>query len=249
MKEKMLVLAKTKAEPSVKYGATVCVAGMLENGDLRRIYPLPHLDYLNNKFGKRDWIEYKIKEDDYEDNRKESKKIHPGSIKILDKEPYDTFYPILRRNLTTIEDLRDNYKKDKTSLGIVKVKDLNSFKCEIEPLRKYSPDLCIDPLDVKGKYSWNCNHPECNGHQTIILDSEFISLYSNLKRMGLDPSHIFVKLHEKFFSWMKNREVYFMMGTHYIHRKSWMIISIFYPKYLGETLDTFSSHPTILRVA
>ncbi|MDE1768833.1 MAG: hypothetical protein KGH67_04430 [Candidatus Micrarchaeota archaeon] len=41
MKEKLLVLAKAAPEISSKYEHLVCVAGITESGEWRRIYPIP----------------------------------------------------------------------------------------------------------------------------------------------------------------------------------------------------------------
>lgn len=242
MKEEMLVLAKAKTEVSTKYGCSICVAGITKEGEFRRIYPVPHSSFLSNPFSKRDWIEYEIRDADNTDGRKESRKIYHESIQKIRKESSETIYSLLKKHSKPLEDLRSKYREDKTSLGIVKVKELLDFNISTKRNDKYKSDMPIEPIDIKGHYHWKCTNPECREHHTTILDSEFMGLYLSLKQANLDSTQVHLKLYDKFFDWMKTREVFFLLGNHYIHRQSWMIISIFYPEYKGECLDSFFGH-------
>lgn len=58
---KVLITVKTYPAISVKYGETVCTAGITEEGKWIRIYPLPFrkIDY-NNRFKKYEWIELEL---------------------------------------------------------------------------------------------------------------------------------------------------------------------------------------------
>jgi hypothetical protein len=40
-RENILILCKTYPSPSAKYSETSCVAGMTEDGQLLRLYPIP----------------------------------------------------------------------------------------------------------------------------------------------------------------------------------------------------------------
>ena len=240
MEEEMVVLAKTKFTPSTKYGESMCIAGITDSGNFRRIYPIPYKDFMKTKFQKRDWIQYETREDDNSDTRKESVKIKPESIKIIKKEDFESFNRLVFENSGgTLEYLRRRYGVDKTSLGIVKVKELIDLKIKRGFVKKYKKGMHINPIDIEVKYRWKCYNPHCKGHVTLLLDSEFIGLYLNLRKKGLSESEIDEKLRDKFFDWMKTRSIYFMMGSHYIHRTHFMIISVFYPEYQGELLDNY----------
>lgn len=43
-----------------------------------------------------------------------------------------------------------------------------------------------------------------------------------------DKQIIKQQINHKFFEWMKNRDVYFFLGTHFKF-KTWLITGIFYP--------------------
>ncbi len=65
MKKKVLITVKAYPAISTKYGETVCTAGITEDGDWIRIYPIPFrkLDY-KNRFKKYDWIELDLVRND-----------------------------------------------------------------------------------------------------------------------------------------------------------------------------------------
>jgi len=61
-KEKLLVLAKAYPIISKKYETLLCIAGITEEKEWRRIYPVPMEDYIKvGKFQKRRWIELEVR--------------------------------------------------------------------------------------------------------------------------------------------------------------------------------------------
>ncbi|MBE0436951.1 MAG: hypothetical protein IBX56_14235, partial [Methylomicrobium sp.] len=55
-REKILILAKTYPSPSAKHIETSCVAGINEQGQMRRLYPIPfRLIDDSRKFKKWQW--------------------------------------------------------------------------------------------------------------------------------------------------------------------------------------------------
>jgi hypothetical protein len=83
-------------------------------------------------------------------------------------------------------------------------------------------------MPVELRYNFKCkNDPMCKGHQIILLDWELNELARNVMRSDKDPISIERKIRNKFFDFMKERELHFVMGTHF-RFKTWMIIGIFY---------------------
>lgn len=60
IKEKCLVLAKASPTVSKGYNHLVCVAGITEKEDWRRIYPIPWELFIGGFFKKKAWIEYEL---------------------------------------------------------------------------------------------------------------------------------------------------------------------------------------------
>jgi hypothetical protein len=82
--KKILILVKTYPLPSTKSGETVCTAGITEDGEWIRIYPIPFRMHEGADFKKYDWIEILVEKRPAEkDSRKESYYCDYRSIKIV----------------------------------------------------------------------------------------------------------------------------------------------------------------------
>lgn len=84
--KRILILCKTYPSPSAKYAETSCVAGMTEEGELIRLYPVPfRLISDDQQFRKWQWIEARV-EHSTNDRRGESHKIYVDTI-LCDSQP------------------------------------------------------------------------------------------------------------------------------------------------------------------
>jgi len=86
--EKKFVIIITKAypEPSSKYGDVACTAGITDEGEWIRLYPIDMRHFIGKqKISKFDKIEVEVKKDNDKLSRKESHKVRPDSIRIIDK--------------------------------------------------------------------------------------------------------------------------------------------------------------------
>ena len=78
--ERILILAKTYPSPSAQHVETSCVAGINEQGVMRRLYPVPfRLIEEGQKFKKWQWIEVRIEKAN-KDHRPESHKLYVDTI-------------------------------------------------------------------------------------------------------------------------------------------------------------------------
>lgn len=79
-RERILILAKTYPSPSTKYSETSCVAGITEQGLMRRLFPVPfRLIERGKQFKKWQWIETLV-EKAPADHRRESHKVYIDTI-------------------------------------------------------------------------------------------------------------------------------------------------------------------------
>ena len=87
--EKILILAKTYPSPSAQHVETSCVAGINEQGVMRRLYPVPfRLIEEGQKFKKWQWIEVRVEKAN-KDHRPESHKLYVDTIDcgdVIDKK-------------------------------------------------------------------------------------------------------------------------------------------------------------------
>ena len=80
--ERILILCKTYPSPSSKYAETSCVAGMTENGDLIRLFPVPfRLIGDEQQFKKWQWINARIAKAPA-DHRPESHKVYVDTVTV-----------------------------------------------------------------------------------------------------------------------------------------------------------------------
>lgn len=78
----------------------------------------------------------------------------------------------------------------------------------------------------------------CKGHKIICEDIEALELLRKATLKYKDTPDTIIEVVEwKLFDWMKKRELYFVMGTHFLYG-TWLIISLIYPKKRLERLLT-----------
>jgi len=192
-KKKILIVVKAYPERSSSYGSTICMVGLTEDNEWIRIYPVIFDEYIKKlKFEKFTWIEAEVKKTKEKLMRKESYKVRMDSIKILDtslvlkgktaKEKnkiWSKRREIINNNLnSSIFDLKENYKKNKSSLGVIKPKliDLH-FRKPIEDIKIEHEKLLQSTLDGKKisvadqieheiSYIFKCLDSICSCNQT-----------------------------------------------------------------------------------
>ncbi len=239
--EKIVVLVRATPEESKKHGYLVCVAGINEKGEFRRVYPF-EFSYGEKliDFKKKDRIEVVLTEPDNDQRRESRKQI---SYKNLHSPVEDEeLRNLLRSKVSSIEKLTE----ENASLGVVKP-ELLDVKIEINSTEIYDKqqyfnlmgDYLVEKrekvkMPVELRYHFRCkNDPTCKGHQIILLDWELNELARNVMRTDIDPASIEEKIRNKFYDFMKERDIYFVMGTHF-RFKTWMIIGIFYLRKEGK---------------
>ena len=238
-KEKLLILAITYPEFSKKKQYyTVCVAGINQNGELRRIYPIPFHLLLRLKyfFKKFQWIEYELKEKG--DTRKESYKIYYNTLKTLRPAISTEVFSQIQDRLTTLEELNELKKDFNISLGFVKprIEDLDIFLSKERIFRKKTldsqktlfneslGDIYVAPL-VKFNFCC-CSSSKCNGHNIICEDIYFWNIFKLFLGKEYRSPMIKQKIQNHMNEEVGNQnDILFMVGTHYLY-KTWMIISI-----------------------
>jgi hypothetical protein len=238
-----LVLCRAIPEESKKYFHTVCVAGVTDKSELRRIYPVPFKPRVFGggiPFRKKEWMEANLSPpDDKWDKRPESRKIDMTSVKVLTKADDNEVRKIVRSHLSVNVGA---IEASGASLGFIKPKfldyELDILSTSVLDEQAMISEEGLSPqnmvkLKQESIYRFVCqdrsgctclNQP----HKISIHDWEVNELYRNVVGRDKDPRVITAKMRAKWFDWMKDeRDTYFMMGTH--HRwKNWLIVSVLY---------------------
>lgn len=243
-----MLTVKAYPTESKKYGSTVCAAGITEDGEWIRLYPIPYDLFFEgeNRFPKYCWIEVECKKDDKDIlRRKESHKVKKGSIRLIDDSL--TVRPIdwkkrnelvLAMQSRSIEELRGKWEEDRTSLGLIRpkvVSDLVFKRKQSESESTVQLDLfeeeasIVTPMDVVIRYAFTCADKTCTGHKIMCEDWELGEAWRKWKRRYGDGNVLEAIIRKEFFDDKVNkRDLYFYMGMYYIH-PAWLIIGLYYP--------------------
>ncbi len=247
MKERLLVLAKAAPEASKKYAELICVAGITDKGQWRRIYPIPWEVFWKTsptRFEKKWWIEYELQNEQPSDHRPESRKIKFETIKPLRKATFEEIEQLLVPRIGTIEEIEQK-GIIKQSLGVVEPKEVFDFLRSDNP--HYEKLVTIGKqLDLFGKPAMKLEPPkfkysykfkdDLDGriHENLCEDWEAVMLYLNCEKMRLDGKYrdekvVDEKVRQKMlYDIFKNGHVYFIVGSHY-RFPTYMIVGVIYP--------------------
>lgn len=146
---RVLITVMTYPHPSKNYQELVCTAGIAESGEWVRLYPI---DYRyrpkEQQFHKYQWVEIGLAPGGQgNDRRRESRRPDLDAIRVLGPALSTKDNWAARRAIIdelphhTVNELRQLYDTDKTSLGVVR------------PARVI--DLTIEPAESEWKPEWN----------------------------------------------------------------------------------------------
>jgi len=235
VKEKILVFVRATPEESTKYGHKVCVAGITEKGEWRRLYPFKFV-YGEKLIGfkKKDIIEVELGEPD-NDKRKESRKVLGYKNLNSPLDDADAIKKILPL-VSSIEKLEG----EKASLGVIKP-ILSGIEVKVNDTKIYDDQACFSmtgdfmekrekvKMPIELRYQFKCaNEIDCKGHKIILIDWELNELVRNLLKKEKDAKIVQQKIKERFYDFMLERDLYFILGTHFKFG-TWMVIGLFYP--------------------
>ncbi len=248
-KEEIAVLVRATPEKSKKDGDghAVGVIGINKHGELLRLYPLG-FRYGERRvdFRKNDLLEFTVTKPEH-DVRWESRKVlsHINLEKPLkEREIKELVLPLVM----SIEKLN----LEGASLGVVKP-EIMDFEIKVNSTEVYDRqqyfNLIGDFLEkgeksaripVEIRFFFRCEGEEaCRGHKIILLDWEFNETVRNIIRDEQEPATVERKIEKHFSDFMKEKELYFIMGTHFTYG-TWMITGLFCPEKNGKLQSSLS---------
>ncbi len=247
IRKRILITVKANPEQSKKHGHVCCTAGITEQGEWIRIYPIRWRTLLGIR--RYSWIEAEVEPASEKLGRKESHKIRESSIRVVDdsltRTPIDwdarnaIILPMLNKSL---EELQDRFDQERVSLGLVKPRVVRAFyKTEDldEMFRKAVEARAVQatvegdarpilkPYDHIFRYRWQCRDLLCREHDMTCEDWELFASFNNWKDKYGDL--LWQKLYEKYYTELyEGRDLHFYVGTHSQY-PVWMIIGLYYP--------------------
>ena len=262
--KKILIATKTYPSISQKYQETVCTAGVVLDDLDRplqwiRIYPIRYrkLDF-EKQYRRWSIITANVEKND-KDSRIESYRIDDSSIRIIREiDTKNNWHErkslVLSLKSKSIEEIKIQDK----SLGIIKPQKIIKYYVE-KTDREWHPkqqavldqtDLFDPPAELeKIPYKFGYQFIDEGGikHKYSISDWEISELYRKCKNQSKMPTidqqekealeKVRIKLEEVF---LRQKDLYFIVGNLKDHRQSFMIIGIFYPPIImNEQLTLF----------
>lgn len=248
---KVLITVMTYPHPSKGYHELVCTAGITEQGEWVRLYPI---DYRyrprNQQFHKYQWVEIGLAPKGAgNDNRKESRRPELKSLKLLgtpistDKKWEERRKIIDPLPVYTVKQLRELYDIDKTSLGIVHPSRILDLKIEpadpewkpewqavLLQMNLFGPQpKPLAKIPFKFSYVFECEDSD-TPHNAMIEDWELGVLYlREVDRLGT-PAKAAESVKHKYFDEMcaPSKDTKFFMGTTFPYN-TWVVLGVFWP--------------------
>ena len=250
-KTEVLITVMTYPHPSREYQELVCTAGITEDNEWVRLYPV---DYRYRppyqQFRKYQRIEVELAErGEGNDHRKESRRPCLDSIRLLG-EPLDTRNNWEARRqiidklpIHTVNQLQILYDQDKTSLGIVRPVDILDLKIEesdsdwkpawqgvLDQFLLFGPQpKPLAKIPFKFSYVFECEDSS-TPHNAMIEDWELGVLYlKEADRLG-DEHKAAESVKHKFFDELcgSDKDTRFFMGTVFPYN-TWIVLGVFWP--------------------
>lgn len=254
MIKKVLITVKTYPNPSKNYNETVCTAGIDEDLNWIRLYPIPFRKKpLEQQYKKYEWIEVDIvKSEAAKDFRPESYRLRDidSDIKVTGKiDSWDVRKHYLLNNVydSISKLLSDSQEPSNKSLAVFKPEQIirsyftktdrewtdaqreNMMQQHLFEANQTSP-LRKLPYEFKYEFTDSEDH-KCN---LQILDWEIGALYWNCLRRYKGEEIACQKVLDK-LNWMaENTDLHLILGTTLEHHQRrflnpFTIIGLFYP--------------------
>ena len=250
--EKILILVKTYPHPSATYGELVCVAGITEQGEWRRLYPIPFRDLpAFRQFNKYSWVNMDVARRT-QDNRPESYQPDVDSVNLADRLDTQDRWRDRRRfvenlKVSTVGELERERDSGGASLGVVmpsEVIDIEVKKVESEWSEQDVAKLNqlklgtsvareLKKIPFEFRYVFRCKD-DVQLRRALITDWELGMRYLNAVK-SRNPSAAAEEVREFYLNLMDDSkyDTRLFMGTTYPWNK-WVVIGLFYPKKLEQ---------------
>ena len=248
--KRILMTVKTYPTPAWKGGEVVCAAGITDEGEWIRLFPIPYR-LLNDpqRFKKYQWIEARVTRA-REDTRLESYRVDIDSIRVVSvvlkrdnhwQARKEIVLPLESRSMCQLQAERD--ANGFPTLGIFQPRQIKSLR--IEPtdanwseselarlnqlsLIVASPRQPLEKIPFMFKYWYTCREDTCRGHKMLCTDWEMSQAYRSFSQRY--EGNWESKFHNRFeLAMIKKNDTHFYVGTIHGYPSHWIIVGLFYP--------------------
>ena len=250
--KRILITVKTYPTPAWKGGEVVCTAGITDDGQWIRLFPIPFRLLDDPKqFMKYHWIEARVKRATH-DPRPESYLVDIDSINVIRpvraddgwRSRWDIVSPLVAQSMCALRAERD--KNQFPTLGMFKPRvidgllitptDADWSNAELErlaQLRLIDNTNQLRPLEkipYTFYYEFSCDDESCaHGHKMSCTDWEMAESYRRwTRKYGVDWKDKFLEKYQT--EMIEKNDTHFYVGTLHGHPNNWIIIGLWYPR-------------------
>ena len=255
---KIFITVMTYPRPSQRYVEVICTAGITEDGQWVRLYPIDYR-YLppGQQFAKYQWIKVALAPHGASnDMRKESRKPDLGSIRIVGprigtENGWQARKEILGKvPVHSLNELKELYDSGRISLGMVRPSQV--LDLEIHPEDEEWDDKSLEifkqiplfgeppkslrKIPFKFVYIFECEDSE-GPHSASLIDWEMGVLWlKEAERLGNDEAAA-LSVRKKFLDEIcgADKDTHFFMGTRHPYN-TWMVLGVFWPPRVRQML-------------
>ena len=234
--ERILVTVRTYPTPSTAYRETVCVGGITEGGEWRRLYPVP-LRRLPQEQQFRTWDAIQVGVRPARDKRPESRSPQLPTLRIVDRlKPWRarcewvqrTCFPSLNALIEAGRSLGPVSVAEVLELTALPSEDRwdNKRKAKLEQMMLFDKALPLEKVPLEFRFKWRDSDDE--EHDSLVISWEMAETWRKFRRRYADP---IVPMKEKLLDdyFGKNRAPAFFMGNHSRFRHIFMVCGWFIP--------------------
>lgn len=249
--KRVLITVKTYPTPAWKGGEVVCTAGITEEGEWIRLFPIPYrlLDDPRQQFSKYEWIEARVRKAQ-SDPRPESYNVDIDSIRVIGRIKPNKGWearkaivsPFMGKSMCQLR--IDRNLNQFPTLGIVRPSHIDQLRIEPTNAEWSSDELArmaqlrfiengqtqpLQKIPFTFFYDFTCESPTCKGHRMSCTDWEMSQSYRRWSRKYQgDWEKAFRITYE---SGMKEKnDTHFYVGTVHGHPNNWVIVGLWYPR-------------------
>lgn len=247
---RVLITVRTYPTPAKKGVEVSCTAGITQQGEWIRLFPVPYRRLARDKrFKKYQWVELNVRKAT-SDSRPESYTPDLDSIQVIGSVlPTANKWQMRKELLLPVAAhclccLRARWDADGyPTLGLVRPAAIERLVIEkddpdwtpeqLARLRQGSlfddtPSQELEKIPYSFKYEFRCDHRECGGHSLSCTDWELGESYRKWRdQYGSDWLIKFRQMYELDMIGTKN--THFFVGTLHGHPGTWIIVGLFYP--------------------
>lgn len=251
---RVLVTVKAYPNPSKNLIEASCVAGITEERQLVRLYPVPYR-FLDDhqQFDKYQWIEVPVQRR-RTDSRPESfrpefekLKVFPGILSTTNGW-WQRWQWVGPTRTSSMCSLQHEQASNGTSLGFFKPLEVINFDWEREDSESWTPaqlaslkrkDLfltmkgeMLEKIPFAFRYRFRC--ADCGkgkSHHMMIVDWELMQQYRKLRRSAESEAQCLQKLRDNWFGNLcgPSKETHFFVGNMLSHRNAFLVLGVYWP--------------------